>query len=801
MAAMAERPKDPGDEPGARGSAPAGPRRVVVKLKLPCATLDEVRARHPELERGRFFFRNAQDRPAGTPVRVEALLRDGTPCFVALSTLEKRVAGREGAAAMWLLAISAMDDAGRELVAWMRGRPPSQLEDAPAPDPAQPEVPSPDEVDEIELAHTPPPPARVAPPPLPPAAAAPPGASPPPLPRPAAPAAQPPAPAVSVPAPAAAPPPDAPRERPAAPRGPPPRLAPSAPPPAAPAEAPEDVPPPVAPRKGGPIIGIDLGTTNSAAAVVKNGKPFIIPSREGYSTIPSIVALTEKGGLVVGHPAKGRMLVDPRNTVHGAKRLIGRQFKSPVVGDLAGRFTYEIVPGPRGEAAVKLGDKAYSLQKISSLVLAQVKALAEQWLGEEVGRAVITVPAYYNDNQRQAVRMAGALAGLEVERIVNEPTAAAIAFAAGRRSEQRVMVYDLGGGTFDTSLLELHGNVYEVVATGGDTFLGGVDFDKALVDELLARFQREHAVDFAGDRVAYQRIADAAERAKITLSERLTADVDVPFVTMVGSTPYSLKTRVTRAELEALTRGLVERTLKVCDEVLSSAGLRRTDVGEVLLVGGQSRMPLVRALIRDFFGKEPTKSVHPDEAVALGAALLAESIQSGDIGGMVLVDVLPMSIGVGLKGGRFKKIIERNTPLPHKRTHTIWTSGDREKTLSIAVFQGESDRAQENEYLGTLLVADLPAGVEGEVVFDIVFSISAESILTVTAEERGTARSVSATFSTQDSPEAVRRRLEGGAGASPDGAPPKAAAAPPPPDGSGLSRVSRWFRERLGPRG
>jgi molecular chaperone DnaK len=388
----------------------------------------------------------------------------------------------------------------------------------------------------------------------------------------------------------------------------------------------------------GPIIGIDLGTTNSCAAVVKDGKAFIIPSREGYSTIPSVVAISDKGKLLVGHPARGQMLINPKNTVYGAKRLVGTQFNSPVVNDLVGRFAYEVTAGPRGEAAVKLGGQIYSLQKISSLILSEVKDIAQQWLGCEVGRAVITVPAYYDDNQRQAVRAAGALAGFEVERIVDEPTAAAIAFAHGRKLEARVLVYDLGGGTFDTSVLELHGNVYEVISTGGDMFLGGVDFDRALVDELLARFQQKHGVEFQGERVAWQRIADAAERAKISLSERLTAQINVPFVTLLGDRPADIDATMARAELEKLTEALIDRTLRVCGDVLTNCGLEISDLGELLLVGGQSRMPLVREKIRAFFGREPSRAVHPDEAVALGAALLADSIQSGEIGGLVLVD-------------------------------------------------------------------------------------------------------------------------------------------------------------------
>jgi len=539
------------------------------------------------------------------------------------------------------------------------------------------------------------------------------------------------------------------------------------------------------------VIGIDLGTTNSCAAVVKDGKPFVIPSREGYNTIPSVVALSDKGKLMVGHPARSQLLINPRNTVYGAKRLIGRQFKSPVVTDLLGRFSYEIVSGPRGEAAVKMGEQVFSLQKISSLVLAEVKDLAQRWLGCEISRAVITVPAYYNDNQRQAVRAAGALAGLDVERIVNEPTAAAIAFAQGRSLEQRVMVYDLGGGTFDTSVLELRGNVYEVISTGGDTFLGGVDFDRAVVEDLLARFNQKNGITFEGDRVALQRVTDAAERAKISLSERLTTQVNVPFITMVGDKGFNLDATVTRAELEKLTAELVDRTLRVCDDVLTNCGLKPADVGEVLLVGGQSRMPLVRARLREFFGKEPSKAVHPDEAVALGAALLAHSMSSGDIGGMVLVDVLPMSIGVGLPGGRFKKVIERNTSLPHKKTYSIWTSQKDQKQLEIPIFQGEAERAQQNEYLGTLIVPDIPPGTEGNIVFDIQFTVSAESILTVSAEERGTRRMVSATFSTQDTPEMVKRRLAGAAGAEPE----RLDAPAPREEKKGL--MSRLFKRRV----
>jgi len=537
------------------------------------------------------------------------------------------------------------------------------------------------------------------------------------------------------------------------------------------------------------MIGIDLGTTNSAAAVVQDGKPFVIPSREGYNTIPSIVALSEKGKVIVGHPAKGQLLINPRNTVYGAKRLVGRQFASPVVSDLINRVPYQIVAGPRGEAAVQLGDRQFSLQQISALVLGEVKEIAQRWLKTEVSRAVITVPAYYNDNQRQAVREAGELAGLKVERILNEPTAAALAFAHGRKLNQRVLVYDLGGGTFDASVLDLQGSVYEVISTGGDTFLGGVDFDKVIVDHLLSTFKETNGIDFPADRVALQRVTDAAERAKIALSEQLEYRIKVPFVALVGEKPYDLEATVSRSELVLLSGHLVDRTLRVCEEVLAAANLKPADLDEVLLVGGQSRMPLVRERLRNLFGKEPSKAVHPDEAVALGAAVLAHSMESGDIEGVVLVDVLPMSIGVGLPGGRFKKIIERNASLPHKKTLSIATTRDDQPSLEIVVFQGESDKAQENEYLGTLVIPGLPKGPPGSAAFEIVFSLSAESILTVTAGDEKSGRSVTATLSTKDTPDEVKERLADSS-LSDTGL--------PPVDGNGGGGFFGWLKRLFG---
>jgi molecular chaperone DnaK len=715
------------DGPPPGGKPPGGQKRPAVglQIKLPCASPEDVKTRYgDDLRQNRFFIRTKTPRAKETLVRLEAQLSTGQPAFRAAAVvLETSDAGMR-------LQLLAVDEPGRTLITALGGKPPPSLK-IEAPRPAAP-----------------PPPSR-------PAITSLPGIKPPP------PADKP----VAAPVPA----PAAPPSRPEPERAPPPVMSADTKP--EPVKPPEPMQAPkMSAQQKGPMIGIDLGTTNSAAAVVKDGKPIVIPSREGYNTIPSIVALNEKGKVIVGHPAKGQLLINPRNTVYGAKRLVGRQFSSSVVSDLVGRFPYQIIEGSRGEAAVQLGERQFSLQEISALVLGEVKDIAQVWLGTEVNRAVITVPAYYNDNQRHAVREAGELAGLKVERIVNEPTAAALAFGHDRHLEQRILVYDLGGGTFDASVLELHGNVYEVVSTGGDTFLGGVDFDKVIVDHLLAAFKEKNDIDFPGDRVALQRVTDAAERAKIALSEQLEYRVKVPFVALVGEKPYDLEAVVSRSELVLLTGHLVDRSLRVCEEVLTARGLKVEDIAEVLLVGGQSRMPLVRERIRNFFGREPSKAVHPDEAVALGAALLAHSMESGQIDGVVLVDVLPMSIGVGLPGGRFKKIIERNTTLPHKKSLSIGTTRDNQESVEIVIFQGDSEKAQENEYLGTLVIGDLAKGPRGSASFEIVFSLSGEAILTVTAEEAKTARVVTATFSTKDTPEQVRKRLADANGAQPEAA-------------------------------
>ena len=514
------------------------------------------------------------------------------------------------------------------------------------------------------------------------------------------------------------------------------------------------------PKRSGPIIGIDLGTTNSCAAFVRNGKPAVLASREGYNTVPSIIALNARGKLVVGHPAKGQMLTNPKMTVYGSKRLVGRPFNSSTVQDIKDRFFYEIVEDPEtGTAAVKLGDRSYSLQQVSAMVLKEVKEVAQIQLGEPISRAVITVPAYYNELQRQAVRQAGRLAGMYVERIVNEPTAAAIAFGFGRKLSQRILIYDLGGGTFDASVLELHDTVYEVLSTGGDTFLGGLDFDNAIVSHLLAEFEKKTGTKFDGDRVAMQRITDSAERAKCQLSERAEVRVHVPFVMMIDGKPLDLDVNLTRDKLIALTEGLVERTLDVCRDVLAAKNLKPSDIAEIVMVGGQSRFPLVHDRIEAFFKKAPSRNVHPDEAVALGAALLAYSL-SQDKEGVVLIDVLPMGIGVGIAGGRIKTVVDKNTPLPVQKTYNLITTRDGQKELEITVYQGESQNVADSERLGTVKLSGLTPAPRGATKVTVTFELNAECILKVSARDDKSGHEVTAVMSTKDTPEAAKKRLE-----------------------------------------
>ena len=498
------------------------------------------------------------------------------------------------------------------------------------------------------------------------------------------------------------------------------------------------------------IIGIDLGTTNSCAAVVKDGKPYVIPSREGYNTVPSIVALNSRHRVVVGHLARAQLLSNPKDTVYGTKRLIGRPFDSKPVQQIREAFAYDIVEGSDGMAAVELARHRLSLEQVSALVLKEVKNVAQNHLGEEVNRAVITVPAYYNERQREAVRRAGALAGLHVERIVNEPTAAALAYAYGRRLRQRVLVYDLGGGTFDASVLELQDNVYEVISTAGDTFLGGVDFDNRIVARLLECYETATRRPFDGDRVALSRLVDAAERAKCALSERREFHIQLPFLAMKDGEPVTLDVVLTRDEIVRLVEPLVQRTLAVCREVLDAKGLSPADLDEVILVGGQSRMPLVHEQVQAFFGRAPSRAVHPDEAVAIGAALLAHSLDSAE--GVVLIDVLPLSIAVAMPQGKVRTIFERNTPLPSRKQVGLATTEDGQTAFELSVVQGESPLAADCEYLGTVRLDGLPSGPRGMVKIAVGFELGAEGLLTVTARELQTNRVVRTTFAARALP-------------------------------------------------
>ncbi len=506
------------------------------------------------------------------------------------------------------------------------------------------------------------------------------------------------------------------------------------------------------------VIGIDLGTTNSCAAVVIDGKPKVIPSRKGYRTIPSIVAYADDGRLLVGHSAKAQMELNPRNTVYSSKRLIGRSFDSQAVQQMKSRFHYEIIEGPKHEAAVRVAGRTFSLQQVAAFILTEIRDIARDLLQEEVNRAVITVPAYFNENQREAVREAGILAGLQVERIINEPTAAALAFGYDRGLDQRILVYDLGGGTFDATVLELCGNVYEVVSTGGDTFLGGVDFDNQLVDYLLDAFCRDMGTVPQLDRSAVQRLRDAAEQAKCALSEKEETIVRIPFFAAIDNTPKDLEVRVTRVLLEDMVTPLVERTMLVATNVLEQAKLRPKQINNVLLVGGQSRMPLIWRRIKELFDRDPHKGVHPDEAVAIGAALLANS--QGKIDSVVLIDVLPVSIGIGIPGGRFMRVLEGGTALPTTKTYTIRTFKDDQDTLELAVFQGESDRVVDNEYLGTMTISGITKAPKGAVQLEITFSLDQECLLKVSSRELQSGKITETQMGVKDTEDIIRKKLK-----------------------------------------
>ena len=489
------------------------------------------------------------------------------------------------------------------------------------------------------------------------------------------------------------------------------------------------------------IIGIDLGTTNSCASIVEHGQPRIIPFAKGYLTIPSVVAFTATGELLVGPDALRQSLTNPENTIYGFKRLLGRPYSSYVVQQVKKLYHYHIVEGKQGEVEVLGNGHPFTIPEISALILRAIKKSAEEYLGEKDIRAVITVPAHYTDRQRFAVREAGRIAGLDVARIINEPTAALLAYGYRKNADRKVVIYDLGGGTFDISVLELGDNVYRVISTDGDTFLGGVDFDNRMVENLANRFMRDHGIDLLGDRVALQRLKTAAEEAKKELSLRQEAQISLPYLATGPNGPVELNYTFKRAELEALVSHLVDRTIATCQAALERAKLQPAQIDDIVLVGGQTRMPMIWEKIRAFFGKSPSKGVHPDEVVAAGAAIMADILSQGETG-VLLLDVVPLSIGLQLPGNRFKRIIPRNSQTPIKRSEIFTTAKDDQKSVKITVLQGENEDADQNEVLAKVIFSDLPPHKKGELKIEVTFSVNADGIFSLTAVDKKTGKKI-----------------------------------------------------------
>ena len=487
------------------------------------------------------------------------------------------------------------------------------------------------------------------------------------------------------------------------------------------------------------IIGIDLGTTNSCVAIVEGGQPVVIPSAEGNRTTPSVVAVSQGGERLVGLMARRQMVTNPEHTIVSIKRFMGRKATDPEVRRTRELVPYRVTDTAGGDLRVTLREAEYAPPEISAMVLQKLRADAEQYLGEPVVQAVITVPAYFNDSQRQATEDAGKIAGLEVLRIINEPTASALAFGLDQAEDRKVAVYDLGGGTFDISILELGDGVFEVRSTSGNTHLGGDDFDERIVDWLIAGFASEHSVDLRRDKMALQRVKEAAEKAKCELSSVLQTEINLPFITADTTGPKHLNVVLTRAKVEQLVSDLVERTEEPCRQALTDAGLKPGDIDEVVLVGGQTRMPAVRELVTRVFGKEPRSGVNPDEVVALGAAVQA-AVLAGDVEDVVLLDVTPLSLGIETKGGLFTRLIERNTTIPTSKTQTFTTVSDKQRTVAIHVLQGERDLVAHNHSLGRFELTDLPEAPRGTPQIDVTFDIDANGIVKVVARDRTSGR-------------------------------------------------------------
>ena len=487
------------------------------------------------------------------------------------------------------------------------------------------------------------------------------------------------------------------------------------------------------------IIGIDLGTTNSCVSIMEGSQPKVLENAEGARTTPSVVAFTGDSEKLVGQPAKRQAVTNPENTIFAVKRLIGRNFDDPTVKKDIEAAPFKIVNSEKGDAWIEAKNEKYSPSQISAFILQKMKETAEKYLGQEVTKAVITVPAYFNDAQRQATKDAGKIAGLEVLRIINEPTAASLAYGLDKKQNKKIAVYDLGGGTFDVSILELGDGVFEVKSTNGDTFLGGEDFDNAIVDYLVAEFKKDNGINLKTDKLALQRLKEAAEKAKIELSSAEQTDVNLPFITADKTGPKHINLKMTRAKLEALVEDLIARTLPPCKTALKDAGLSANEIDEIVMVGGMTRMPKVLAEVKNFFGKEPNKSVNPDEVVAMGAAIQAGVLQ-GDVKDVLLLDVTPLSLGIETLGGVSTKLIEKNTTIPTKKSQVFSTAEDNQPAVSIRVLQGEREMASDNKMLGNFELVGIAPAARGVPQIEVTFDIDANGIVNVSAKDKGTGK-------------------------------------------------------------
>ena len=511
----------------------------------------------------------------------------------------------------------------------------------------------------------------------------------------------------------------------------------------------------------GKVIGIDLGTTNSCVAIMSGGDPVVIANAEGSRTTPSVVAITDKSERLVGQIAKRQAITNPENTIFSVKRLMGRKYRSKEVQEALKRLPYKVVEADNGDAHVELRGKRYSPPEISAMILQKMRQTAEDYLGEKVSEAVITVPAYFDDSQRQATKDAGQIAGLNVLRIINEPTAASLAYGLDKKKDERIAVYDLGGGTFDVSVLEIGEGVFEVKSTNGDTYLGGDDFDLRVMDWLVDEFRKDQGIDLRKDRMALQRLKEAAERAKIELSSSQETEINLPFITADSSGPKHMVIKLTRAKLEQLVDDLIQRTIDPCKKALADAGVSARDINEVVLVGGMTRMPKVIQVVKDFFGKEPHRGVNPDEVVAIGAGIQG-GVLKGDVKDVLLLDVTPLSLGIETLGGVFTKLIERNTTVPTKKSQVFSTAADNQTAVTIRVFQGEREMANDNKLLGQFDLVGIPPAPRGMPQIEVTFDIDANGIVHVSAKDLATQKeqSIKITASSGLSKEEVEKLVK-----------------------------------------